>query len=629
VRPPAPTTGSLSERSGPTSAALLVDTTRPELLAACVAVVVHPDDDRYADLIGTTATTPLFSIDVPILAHRTADPTIGTGAVMVCTFGDATDVEWWRDLDLPTRPIVGPDGRLRPVDFSAPGWDSGDPPAAVAAYDELAGLSTAEARQRIAALLAEWGGLVGDPRPISHPVRYWENGSRPLEILTVPQWFIDVRKEIPTWRAHGERLQWKPPHMHQRYRDWVDGLAADWNISRQRYFGVPVPVWYPIRDDGSVDAHAAILPAEDRLPIDPATDTPDGYRPDQRDQPGGFTDDPDVMDTWATSSLTPQIAGGWPDDPDLFDRVFPYDLRPQAHDIIRTWLFTTIVRSHYHHGQLPWREAAISGFVVDPDRRKLSKSKTSSDDDPNELLDRYGADALRYWAAGASLGADTTLDLNRITIGRRLATKLLHVSRFVLLARERHAGPVTGATTHPADRAWLARLATVIEQATQALEDHDHAGALRTIETAFWSFCDDIVELIKPRAYGDLGPTGAAAAVATLTTTLKIFQRLLAPYLPYVTEETWSWWHSTTIHRAPWPTTDALDREPNEAGLDAAIATLTAVRRAKSDAQTSMRDPVHRLTIATDAATLAAIRPFQTDLAAYRLGRSRGRARAT
>ena len=331
------------------------------------------------------------------------------------------------------------------------------------------------------------------------------------------------------------------------------------------------------------------------------------------------------MDTWATSSLSPQIAGGWPDDPELFDRVFPYDLRPQAHEIIRTWLFTTIVRSHVHHGRLPWRHAAISGFVVDPDRKKLAKSKANADEDPEALLSRYGADAVRYWAAGARLGTDTILDTNQLKVGRRLATKLLHVTRFALTAIDRSGGTLDGApATEPLDRAWLASLADVVRGATDDLERFDHAEALRTIEAAFWTFCDDVVELLKGRAYGDLGPDRAGSAHATLRTSLSVLQRLLAPYLPFAAEETWSWWRPGSIHLASWPTAEELQprdahptpQDDGRATLQVARQVLTEVRRRKSDASVALRTPVARLTIVAPSATMPALQAVRDDLLA-------------
>ncbi len=367
--------------TGPDGEPLLIDTTRPELLPACVAVVAHPDDERYRPLFGKSATTPLFGASVPIVAHELADPDKGTGIAMICTFGDTTDVTWWRELSLPVRAVVQRDGRLRPVVWGEPGWETTDAAAAQAAYDELAGKTVKQAQARIVELLTEAGALEGDARAITHAVKFWENGTRPLEIVTSQQWFIRYPPKDELL-ARGKELAWWPEYMQVRYENWVNGLVGDWNITRQRFFGVAFPAWYPIGDDGTVDWLSPILADEEDLPIDPTTTVPPGYDESQRNQPGGFAADPDVMDTWATSSLSPQIVCGWEDDEDLFERTFPMDLRPQAHDIIRTWLFSTVVRSHYLHDTVPWANVAISGFIVDPDRKKLSKSAGNIPDDP-------------------------------------------------------------------------------------------------------------------------------------------------------------------------------------------------------------------------------------------------------
>ncbi|MFA9429344.1 valine--tRNA ligase [Egicoccus sp. AB-alg2] len=597
-----------------------VDSTRPELLAACVAVVVHPDDDRFAGRLGTTVRTPGYRVPVPVLAHPLADPAMGTGAVMVCTFGDATDVVWWRELDLPTRTILGADGTLLDVEWGSERWPSEDPDRAHELHARLVGATPEQAREVLATALAATRELRGEPRPTTHPVRFWENGRRPLEILVTRQWFVRTLDERDVWRRRGRELRWHPAAMRQRYDNWVDGLNADWNVSRQRYFGVPFPIWYPIDADGTVRHDEPILAADDRLPVDPATDLPAGYRADQRGAPGGFVAESDVMDTWATSSLSPQIAGGWPDDPDLFARVFPFDLRPQAHEIIRTWLFTTVVRAHAHHGVLPWRHAAISGFVVDPDRKKLSKSKANAPDEPMALLARYGADAVRYWAAGARLGNDTSLDHNRLKMGRRLATKLLNVSRFVHSAVTRAGGLVEAPTVDESlDRAWLAQLAADVDDATRHLDALEHAAALRTIEDVFWTFCDDVVELLKGRAYGDLGPERATSAHATLTRSLSVLQRLLAPYLPFAAEEAWSWSRPGSVHRAAWPTVDELrvaGAAGGAAGIDAVRHVLADVRRRKSDASVPLRTPVTTLAIVAPDAQLDVLREAADDLAA-------------
>jgi valyl-tRNA synthetase len=584
-----------------------IETTRPELLPACVAVVAHPGDERYAALCGGTVRTPLFGVEVPVLAHALADPGKGTGLVMVCTFGDLTDVTWWRELALPSRPVVGRDGRLLP---HPPPGVPGEP------YAELAGLTVVSARRRVAELLRDAGALRGEPRPVRHAVAFYENGRRPLEIAVSGQWYLRNGGRDPALRgellARGRELRWHPPSMRARYEDWVSGLTGDWIVSRQRFFGVPIPLWYRVDTDG-MPAYGDPLPsAESQLPVDPAVDRPPGYAEDQRNRPGGFTADPDVFDTWATSSLTPQIAGGWADDPDLFARVFPYDLRPQSHEIIRTWLFATILRAHTELGVLPWTDAAISGWVLDPDRKKMSKS-VGNVVTPAEPLERFGSDAVRYWAAHARLGVDTTYDEGQLRVGRRLAVKLLNVARFVL--RLPDAG---GVPAEPVDRAALAQLATVVDEATEAFARYDHAGALARIEAHAWGFCNDHVELVKSRAYGAVGADGAASAVAGLRAVLDVLLRLLAPFLPYATEEVWSWWRDGSVHAASWPEAEPLRAAASGADLrlpELASWVLTEVRRAKSEAKLSVRAPVRRLRVRVDEERAALLRHAAVDLA--------------
>jgi valyl-tRNA synthetase len=582
-----------------------IDTTRPELIPACVALVAHPDDERYQPLFGKTARTPLFGVDVPIVAHELAAPDKGTGIAMICTFGDTTDVTWWRELGLALRAIVQRDGRLRAVAWGEPGWESADPAGAQAAYDELAGRTVKQAQARIVELLTEAGRMEGGPRPITHPVKFWENGTRPLEIVTSHQWLIRY-PDKESLLARGREMSWWPDFMRVRYEDWVNGLQGDWNITRQRFFGVPFPAWYPVDADGDVDYLSPILASEESLPVDPTTDPPPGFTEDQRDKPGGFTADPDVMDTWATSSLSPQIATGWIDDPDLFGRTFPMDLRPQGHDIIRTWLFYTVVRAHYEHDALPWSNAAISGFIVDPDRKKLSKSSANAPDDPDRLVERYGADGVRYWAVNGRPGMDLVFDEGQLKIGRKLAIKLLNASRFALGLDSTTVGEVT----EPLDRSMLASLADLVTEATDAFDRYDYARAMERTEAFFWSFCDDYLELVKNRAYGASGEAGAASARTALGLALRTLLGLFAPFMPFVTEEVWSWWQEGSVHRSPWPSADALRQaagaddaatagdEPDPAVLAVAAAVLGEVRKAKSEAKRSMRTDVTSVVVA-------------------------------
>ncbi|MDP7598598.1 MAG: valine--tRNA ligase [Acidimicrobiales bacterium] len=596
-----------------------IATTRPELLVSCVALVAHPDDERYRPMFGHCVTTPVFGIEVPVLAHELADPEKGTGIAMICTFGDTTDVTWWRELDLPVRAVIDRSGRFA---REAPAFVETE--AGLAAYERLAGKTVFSAQEEMVAILNETGEVVGDPEPITHPVKFFEKGDKPLEIVTSRQWYItnggrnsDLQGALI---ARGDEMAWHPPYMQARYTNWIEGLNGDWLISRQRFFGVPLPLWYALDDAGEPAYDEPITPDPADLPIDPSSDTAPGYTEDQRGQPNGFMSDPDVMDTWATSSLSPQIACGWDGDDDLFSRTYPMDMRPQAHDIIRTWLFSTAVRSHLEEDAAPWRHCALSGWVLDPDRKKMSKSKGNVVT-PMGLLEQYGSDAVRYWAASGRPGTDTAFDDGKMKIGRRLAIKILNASRFVLGfgSDSDQAGSIdASAVTNPLDQAMLASLANLVDEATAAFEGFDYARSLERTETFFWSFTDDYVELVKSRAYeGD--EAGAASARNSLRMALSTVLRLFAPILPFVTEEVWFWWQEGSIHRQAWPDADeirAAAGNGNPAVGEVAAAALAELRRHKTNAKRSLVTPVVAATITDTADRLDLLRRALTDVAA-------------
>ncbi|MGP6171786.1 valine--tRNA ligase [Microbacterium sp. A204] len=588
-----------------------IETTRPELLAACVALVAHPDDERYQPYFGKTVRTPLFDVEVPVRAHHLAQQDKGSGIAMVCTFGDVTDMVWWRELDLPIRTILGLDGR---VIAEAPEAITSE--AGLAAYAEIAGKTVFSAKKRMAELLEESGELLEVSKPFNHAVKFFEKGDRPLEIVSTRQWYIrngardeDLRDQLI---AHGKQLQWHPDFMRVRYENWVGGLTGDWLISRQRFFGVPLPVWYGLDENGERDYDRVLMPAPQLLPIDPTIDVPAGYTEDQRGKAGGFEAETDILDTWATSSLTPQLAGGWQRDEELWNLVAPFDVRPQAQDIIRTWLFSTMLRSTLEDQRSPWKHASISGFIVDPDRKKMSKSKGNVVT-PADILDKHGSDAVRYWAASSRLGVDAAFDPQNPTqmkIGRRLAIKILNAAKFVLSFPVSEGAQVT----HALDASMLAALDQVVADATAAFDAFDHARALEVTESFFWTFCDDYLELVKERAY-DQTDVGQPSAALALHIALSTLLRLLAPVVSFAAEEAWSWFEEGSIHTAAWPTAGEL-AGGDATVLDVASAALIGIRRAKTEAKVSQKTPVSRAVIAAPADSIEALRAAAGDLSA-------------
>jgi valyl-tRNA synthetase len=588
------------------SSSLEIATTRPELLPACVAIFVHPDDGRFRALIGREAIVPLFGRRVPILADASVDPDKGSGAVMCCTFGDATDVQWWRDHRLPLIPLITRQGRLSE--------DGG-------AY---AGLTIAEAKARILADLREAGHLLGQ-RPARQSIRIHERCGTPLEILETRQWFVRVLDAKDELLALGRGLQWRPAHMQARYESWVHGLAYDWCISRQRYYGVPFPAWH------CASCSATILADESQLPVDPLSDGP----PRQCDC--GSSDlrpDEDVMDTWATSSMSPQVAAKMLDDPALYGRLFPMQLRPQAHDIIRTWAFYTIAKSYFHFGSLPWETVMISGHALDPSGRKLSKSKGNAAVTPMALIERHSADAVRYWACRAALGADQPLAEDTMRQGRRLATKLWNAARFCA-SRMQHAesgmqntehiaapeigpqpqeGESLGRILHsafciPTDRWLLSTLQRAIAEATACWKAYDYAGGLEIAERFFWgTFCDQYLELAKGRLY-DGAEEERASAQATIALAFEAILKLLAPVMPHITEELYGLLFPGrgSLHTAPWPEPGQALHDPDAEAAGAAILAIAgAVRRHKTGQGRSLGSPLAGLAIACASPALRA-----------------------
>ena len=597
-----------------------IETTRPELIPAVVALIAHPDDERYQDLFGTTVTSPLFGVEIPVLAHQAAEPDKGAGIAMCCTFGDLTDVMWWRELQLPIRSIITRNGR---ISGETPEWITGG--AGESLYvEQLATKTVHSAREAVVTALRESGDLIGEPVKTQRKANFFEKGDKPLEIVTSRQWYIrnggrskELQDELI---ARGQEIDFHPAFMRSRYTNWISGLNGDWLISRQRFFGVPFPVWYPLDAEGETDYDHPILAAEETLPVDPQTDVPPGYDAEQRGVAGGFVGDPDIMDTWATSSLSPQIATGWPvasnagerNDAELFAKIFPMDMRPQGHDIIRTWLFATVVRAHFENGTVPWTGAAINGWILDPDRKKMSKSKGNAVT-PEEVLRQHSADAVRYWALAGRLGVDAAYDESQMKVGRRLAMKLLNASRFALTMGDvAEDAPIT----NELDRSVLANLREVVEQATKGFETWDYTRSLEVTETFFWTFCDDYIELVKDRAYGGQGEAEAASARATLRLTLKTLLRLFAPFLPYSTEEVWSWWQEGSVHRQAWPSLEELRTDGDPTVLGAVGQALAGVRKAKSDAKMGMRAEVSSVTFAGPAEITDRVRAGEADLRA-------------
>jgi valyl-tRNA synthetase len=577
---------------------LPIATTRPELLPACVAVFVHPEDRRFTQLIGQQASVPLFGRRVPILADAAVDPQKGSGAVMCCTFGDAADVAWWQAHDLPLIPLVTRPGRL---------GDDGGP---------YAGLALGQAHKQIVADLRE-RGLLLEARETTQSVRVHERCKTPLEILETSQWFVRILEAKQTWLDAGRRIAWRPAYMRARYEHWVENLSWDWCISRQRFYGVTFPLWHCER------CGAVILADEAQLPVDPASAAP------PRACACGNADlrpETDVMDTWATSSVSPQIAAQMFGDPALYARLFPMRMRPQGHDIIRTWAFATIVKSHYHFGTLPWETLMICGHGLDPAGRSIHKSQGNATIDPAALIARYGADGVRYWACGGSVGTDQVVNEEAMKQGARLITKLWNAARFIAghLDDQR---PTTndqrepGDELLPADRALLSWLQRLIARTTASFHEYEYAAAKEATERFFWgTLCDNYLEWVKGRLYDSAGEPRRAAQY-TLYQTLLALLKLFAPIMPHITEEIYAHLFAQhagarSIHLSAWPRADEalIDAEAERAG-EALLALTASVRRWKSARKVGLGAELARLTLATgDEQLRAALHESAADL---------------
>ncbi len=608
----------------------VISTTRPELLGACVAVVAHPEDERYKHLFGKMALTPLFNVRVPIMPAEHADKEKGSGILMVCTFGDIHDVEFWKAKGLPLRQIIEKEGTIGAIEYGSSKFPSEQPEKANEVSKQLAGLYVKQARKKVVEFLSEEGScvagkgvaLVGEPKPTQQFAKHYEKGDHPLEYISTRQWFVkvlDYKKELI---EQGKKIKWHPETMFKRYEQWVDGLNQDWCISRQRFFGVPFPVWYPLDGNGRPDFESPLYATKEQLPVDPLVEVPLGYSEDQRGKPNGFMGDPDVMDTWATSSMTPQISSHWGSDDERHNKLFPADLRPQAHEIIRTWAFYTITKSWMHGKEVPWKNIAISGWVVDPHKKKMSKSKGNVVT-PESLIDQYSADALRYWASKAKLGSDTIYDENVFKIGQRLATKVFNASKFVFLQIEDVEDQFLGLEniTEPVDRVWASKMNKVIEESTQAFESFHYATALSSVEAAFWEFCDIYLELVKTRAYKLKDSSEGRSALACLSWTWRNFIKLMAPFLPYITEEVWSWHFAEkegapSVHKSEWPKMISLSDDKSEGPLiDMAKEALNALRGEKTTAQKSLRWPIEELVLKGQVKDLDYFKEIEKDIA--------------
>lgn len=570
---------------------IVIGTTRPELLPSCACIFVHPEDERYRDRVGKTAIVPIFGHEVPILTDEKADMEKGTGAVMCCTFGDKTDVEWMKKHSLPIRLTITREGRLSEL------------------AQEFAGLKIAEGRKAIIEKLGETGHLLKSD-PIRHTVNVYERSGKEVEYLVTPQWFIKVVEHKEDLLRLGDELTWNPPFMKQRYQHWVENLNWDWCISRQRFFGVPFPVWH------CEDCQHIIPAQEESLPIDPLTSRPDTC---PKCNSSNLVGDKNVMDTWATSSVTPQINAQWGEAGER-EGFMPMSMRPQAHDIIRTWAFYTIVKAWYHHKTLPWKDIMISGHVLYKKGQKISKSKGNAKSGPELLVETWGADTIRYWTAGAKLGTDCYFEEQEFKIAQRLITKVFNASKFALMHLENFGQGKSADVTFSLDKGLLTQLSETVRKSTAFMEKYEYSQALAEIEAFFWSFCDNWLELAKHRLYNpdEHGDTQGKSARSALYLTLNTILKLFAPFIPHITEEIWQAHFREietlkSVHLEAWPKAEELmeEQEDLKAYLQA-CKLIGAVRRSKTELRISLNSPLASVSVLS--ADFDAVKSVLSDL---------------
>lgn len=547
---------------------IIISTTRPELLGACVGVMVPRKDSKYSSLVGKYAKVPLFGWEVPIISDELVDPDFGTGAVMCCTFGDRTDVVWWHKHKLPLKVILNKDGKL--IDVGA-----------------YSGMSLLDARKQIILDLEKNGILIGK-KPLQHSVQVHDRCETALEIMKTAQWYIrtmDAKEEL---LELGRKIEWIPDFMRVRYGHWVENLNWDWCISRQRHFGVPFPVWY-CKKCG--DIHVA--DAKD-LPIDPLAKK---LKKKCRCGSSEFIGEKDVMDTWATSSVTPEIILHWADDKKQFEKMHPVSLRLQAHEIIRTWAFYTIVKSLYHHKRMPWKKIAISGYIT-RGGKKMSKS-VGNVVGLWDVVDKYGVDCIRYWAAGSKLGEDIDYREQDVQTAKRTLIKLWNAARFCSQVIGEYNGKKPR-KTHMVDAWLLHEVNMLVKKCTEAFESYQYSIAKREAEQFFWNtFCDYYLEIVKDRLYNkEREKWEKESAIFALYNALFIVLKLLAPFLVYLTEELYQQHYKKnekeeSIHLIKWPEyrKELVNDKAFEIG-SIMKEIIARVRKIKSDKKIALSTPI-------------------------------------